>query len=965
MDADRRSVRYAVVAGLLCFGVAAALLTEAFQGADDLEDVIWGAYREGHEYHGLEIVYPLNEARFPPEIVAPTFRWSDEQTGADTWLITVRSDQGESQVRGLTDATQWTPSPSQWEAIKQFSVEQSVTVTVLGAGGTAPDQILSAACITISTSKDEVGAPLFYREVNLPFIEAVKDPTRIRWRLGSVSSPEPPPVVLDNLPVCGNCHSFSKDACTLGMDVDYANDKGSYAIAPVEKEISLTRDRIITWNDYKREDREPTFGLLSQVSPDGRYVISTVKDASVFVAQPGLEFSQLFFPVKGILVFYDREARTFHPLPGADDKEFVQSNPTWSPQGKYVVFARSRVHKLKSGGRGTRALLTKEECREFLEGGETFQFDLYRIPFNGGQGGQPEPLEGASHNGMSNYFPKYSPNGKWIVFCKAKSFMLLQPDSELHIVSAQGGKARRLRCNTQRMNSWHSWSPNGRWLAFSSKANGPYTQLWLAHIDEQGRSSPPVVLAHFTEANRAANIPEFVHLEPGAVESIRQQFVDAYSFVRAAREYLVAGDLDGAIHLCQKALKLDPDSAEAHDHLGDLLVRNGMTQQAKAHFARAIECQPEYVAAHLNLGLLLCNEGDPKAAIRHLRRAQQIDPARAEAYNDCGVALCDLGRFDEAIEQYQSALDIDPQYTACHYNLGCLLTRLGRLSQAVEHFERALAIDSQLDSSHYGLANALMALARVDGAIEHYRKALEINPENAGAHNNLGLALVRQAGFRQAIEHYSRAVELNPRSDVYHYNWANALVSIRQFDQAAAHYREAVQLNPEHDPARNNLGVLLIQQGKAEQAIAHWKQTLAIHPDNIDAHVFLGNALAAQGEFAPAIAHLQKAIQLAPDDLRALNQLAWLWATCPRDDLRNGPQAIALAERVCKATGHQAPAPLDTLAAAYAEAGRFSDATATATRALALARTKQKSLADRIRRHLEQYKAGRPHRLQH
>jgi len=70
------------------------------------------------------------------------------------------------------------------------------------------------------------------------------------------------------------------------------------------------------------------------------------------------------------------------------------------------------------------ALLTPEEAHEFTEEGKTFQYDLYRIPFNEGRGGVPEPLAGASDNGMSNYFPKYSPDGKWIVFCKCTSFRL-------------------------------------------------------------------------------------------------------------------------------------------------------------------------------------------------------------------------------------------------------------------------------------------------------------------------------------------------------------------------------------------------------------------------------------------------------------------------------------------------------------------------------------------------------------
>ena len=92
------------------------------------------------------------------------------------------------------------------------------------------------------------------------------------------------------------------------------------------------------------------------------------------------------------------------------------------------------------------------------------------MPFNEGRGGAPEPLAGASNNGVSNFFGRYSPGGKWIVFCRAKSYMLLQKDSELYILPAEGGQARRLLCNAGRMNSWHSFSPNGKWLVFSSKA---------------------------------------------------------------------------------------------------------------------------------------------------------------------------------------------------------------------------------------------------------------------------------------------------------------------------------------------------------------------------------------------------------------------------------------------------------------------------------------------------------------
>ena len=136
----------------------------------------------------------------------------------------------------------------------------------------------------------------------------------------------------------------------LGMDVDYANNKGSYVVTRVAKEMALASSEIITWDDYKREDGQQTLGLLSQVSPDGQLVVSTVKDKSVFVPKPDLAFSQLFFPVKGILVVYHRNGGGFQALPGADDPAYVQSNPAWSPDGKYIVFARSKAYEL-----GTRA----------------------------------------------------------------------------------------------------------------------------------------------------------------------------------------------------------------------------------------------------------------------------------------------------------------------------------------------------------------------------------------------------------------------------------------------------------------------------------------------------------------------------------------------------------------------------------------------------------------------------------
>src|SRR5208283_2911289 len=142
-------------------------------------------------------------------------------------------------------------------------------------------------------------------------------------------------------------------------------------------------------------------------------------------------------PTRGILAWYNRTTGRRQTLPGADDPRYVQTNPVWSPDGKYVVFARADARDPRPEGQKL------PEHANALE--ETpIQYDLYRIPFNDGKGGQPVPIEGASHNGMSNTFPKVSPDGRWIIFVKCRNGQLMRPDSQLYIVPADGGEARRL-----------------------------------------------------------------------------------------------------------------------------------------------------------------------------------------------------------------------------------------------------------------------------------------------------------------------------------------------------------------------------------------------------------------------------------------------------------------------------------------------------------------------------------------
>ncbi len=296
-----------------------------------------------------------------------------------------------------------------------------------------------------------------------------------------------------------------------------------------------------------------------------------------------------------------------------------------------------------------------------------------------------------------------------------------------------------------------------------------------------------------------------------------------------------------------------------------------------------------------------------------------------------------------------------------HYNLGLTLLQKGNVEEAIAHFQKALQIYPDYAGAHNNLGNALIKKGSVDEAIAHYQRALQITPDSAEAHNNLGNALIRKGSVDEAIAHYQKALQITPDSAEAHYNLGNALLQKGKVDEAITHFQKALQINPDYAEAHYNLGNVLLQKGNLDEAIAHYQKALQINPDYADAHNNLGLVLLQRGKADEAIAHFQKALQITPDYADAQNNLARVLATCPQASLRNGNQAVELAQRANQLTGDGNPVVLGTLAAAYAEAGRFPEAVATAQRALQLAGTQSNTaLADVLRSQLKLYQAGRP-----
>ncbi len=331
------------------------------------------------------------------------------------------------------------------------------------------------------------------------------------------------------------------------------------------------------------------------------------------------------------------------------------------------------------------------------------------------------------------------------------------------------------------------------------------------------------------------------------------------------------------------------------------------------------------------------------------------------AYYNLGLVYFQHGRLDEAIAQYQKVLQFNPDETDALNNLGSAFLQQGRLDEAIEHYQKALAINPDSAETHYNLGNALFQQGRTDEAMMHYQKALAINPDSAMAHYNLGNALLQQGQMDEAMAQYQKALAIKPDYAEAHNNLGNVFIQQGRMDKAILQFQEALAIKPDYADAHNNLGSAFFQQGRLDEAVAQYQKALAIKPGDADVHDHLGNVLLQQGQTAEALSHYQKALAIKPDDAGVQNKLAWLLATSPQASLRNGYQAVELAQRANQLAGGENPVILCTLAAACAEAGQFPEAVATAQHAVQLAEAQSNQpLADDLRLEMKLYQAHIP-----
>ena len=336
---------------------------------------------------------------------------------------------------------------------------------------------------------------------------------------------------------------------------------------------------------------------------------------------------------------------------------------------------------------------------------------------------------------------------------------------------------------------------------------------------------------------------------------------------------------------------------------------------------------------------------------------EKIDTYEPELYERKAYVLEQQGIFDEAVALHMTALHFKPDFAPAHTALGRVLLKQDKKTEALTHYAEAIRLTPNDPDIYIDMANTMSKLGNKDEAIRYYKKALEIRNDLPEVHYNLGNALLSQNMLDAAITHYNKALQLRNSWPSAHTNLGIALSRQGRMDEAIKHFLAVVYLTPSNAKSHYHLGLVLASQGKHEEAITHFAEAVRLQPNDYDAHYNLATALADYGRIEEAIKEFREALKLKPEDLGTLDYLAQILAIHDNPSIRNPSEAIRLAEKACKITDYKHPHLLDTLAQAYAAAGRFAEAADTAEKALELSLSSgNKELIEHLQKKLKYYK---------
>ncbi len=416
-----------------------------------------------------------------------------------------------------------------------------------------------------------------------------------------------------------------------------------------------------------------------------------------------------------------------------------------------------------------------------------------------------------------------------------------------------------------------------------------------------------------------------------------------------------------ALEDLQRAVKLDPQQPEAFFRIAQLqFLPGGDARQAAEALDQAIRTskdQPRLRAQALVIRATLAQE--PARKLADFTEAIEAAPGDAAALRGRGMVYVQQGKYQEALADFDEALKVAPDHVPTLEAKAATLARLKRFDEALALLERArkLAPDS---------IEPLVERARVFEFREDHAAALaDLNEADRLDPGNPVVLLLRADIYRQmeqydkALADVERALRFRPGLEMALRFRAALLADQGQYAEAIRQLEAVVAKAPDDLESRMQLAYIYTLDRKQQKSIEIFTEILRKDPNNAAALRGRADTYLGIGKHAEAIADYQRAVKLRPDDPGILNNFAWVLATSPKDELRNGRRALEMAERACKLTDYRQAHILSTLAAAYAEIGDFDNARKWSEKAVELGSDDQKAA---LRKELETYRAGKPFR---
>ncbi|MXY26176.1 MAG: tetratricopeptide repeat protein [Acidobacteria bacterium] len=434
-----------------------------------------------------------------------------------------------------------------------------------------------------------------------------------------------------------------------------------------------------------------------------------------------------------------------------------------------------------------------------------------------------------------------------------------------------------------------------------------------------------------------------------------------------------AGFVTPAESAYRHARAADPEDLRWFYYLAHIQQVTGRRGEAIANFERALEIDPEHLPSLVWLGEMLLDQGAPGDAAAAYERALALAPASAAALAGLGRAALAQQDAESAAAYLERALRLEPGATSLHYSLGMAYRDLGDPERAAQHLaqhgEGAPALPDPLLQAQTGLLDSglaherrgmrALAAGRFDEAAAAFREGLALAPDDATLHHRLGVALMESGDVRGAGAQFEEALRLAPDFAEAHLSLGDLHVQGNRFAEALQSYEAAVMHRPDYLDARFAVADTLNRMGRLTDALPHLERITVVDPAMADAWMARGVSLVQLARYREARDWLTRAREIHPDDTRILFLLVRVLAAAPDGGVRDGARALALLE-----TQRNAPASMElfeTLAMAFAEAGRFGEAVDFQRRAIAVAQqTGQTWAAPYLAENLARYESGQP-----